>query len=99
MDHMEHTFFENDSRPLWPENLLAARNIMLAWHGTMGQEIKSLPNAASGRNQRRLDLRSDPVGTRLDLRSDPVGTESQPTKMHARCANFMTDHSNARGEP
>jgi hypothetical protein len=37
------------------------------------------PNAAIGRNQ-----------SRLGLRPDPVGTESQPTKMRARCMHLTT---------
>ncbi len=41
------------------------------------------PNAAFGRNRRRLGLRPD-----------PVGPESQPTKMRAPCAHVTTEDSN-----
>ncbi len=43
------------------------------------------PNAAFGRNQ-----------CRLGLRPDPVGTESQPTKMRAPCAHLTTEDSKPR---
>ena len=42
-----------------------------------------LLNAACGRNQ-----------SRLGLRPDPVGTESQPTKMRAPCAHLSPEDSN-----